>query len=172
MSQVLARAVLICLALSLLAYTWALHKGIKTVSSCEVDRNAGTPPSGRSGEGSQVRCYTLSVEPPTAPEAGGDDPRDREVSFRVRADPAGASLREALETGSVRYCAANDVVYRARLVPGGGRRGRLPGDDMYELLLASPVDAGDPSEFPLGPAADSGYELRPSAPARLMMVFF
>jgi hypothetical protein len=126
--------------------------GVRALAGAAAD---GAP---RSGDGSPVRCFELDLEPPRAEDAA-------DVSFRVRRTQAGEALRRALETGAVRYCAAEDVVYRARVVRPAGER--PASDSLFDVLLAAPgVGAGgtDPPLFPAGLAAASGYVL-PTPPA-------
>lgn len=158
-SQGLARGALILLSFLLLTYTWMLYKGVSKMSADaggggggRYEEAAARVGSGRSGEGSPVRCFHLQLEAPL-------DGDEREVSFRVREDNAGLSLRAALDSGAARYCAANGVVYRAEVVP----RDRV-GDSRFDVLLGSPTGRGEPSDFPAGPPADSGYVLEAPEP--------
>jgi hypothetical protein len=152
----LARGVLICLSGILLVYTWILYRDVRYVST-GPGRTAGahsTGPgdgvaSGRSGEGSAIRCFNLQLEAPKAADASRS-------SFRVRENQPGVALREALGSGAVRYGYVGGKVYRASIA----RREGVP-DSRFDVLLSSPVDDDDPVSFPVGVAADEGYVLPP-----------
>ena len=147
----LARGVLICLTGLLLMQTWMIYRDVRYVSS-GPGRTAETRSglaSGRSGEGSAVRCFHLQLEAPKAADASRS-------SFRVRENPSGVALREALGAGTVRYCSVDGRCYRASVA----RREGVP-DSRFDVLLASPVDDDDPTSFPVGVAADKGYVLPP-----------
>lgn len=159
--MMLVRAVLICLTGLLLVYTWILYRDVRYVSGGPgraSDSGRGTesgagPGAGRkSGEGAPVRCYNLQLEAPKPQDA-------TRSSFRVRENGPGVALREAIGAGAVRYCSAEGKVYRATIV----RREGVP-DSRFDVLLSSPVDEDDPSTFPVGVAADKGYELPPVDP--------
>ena len=92
--------------------------------------------------------FSLQLEPPGKLDG-------HRVSFRVREDGAGLNLRSAIQSGSVRYCAREGLVYRVSIVRGGsGSRG-----SMFDVLLSPPTGSSDPDHFPTGAAASEGYTL-------------
>jgi hypothetical protein len=184
------------LACLLLIRTWYLYSAVKNISGSGNNAGDGSgsffydgSSVGVSGQGSAVRCFHLMIKAPTAANAANaanaasaasaanaasaaSAANAATPSFVVMAESTGGqALRDALESGAVRYCSTGGYVYSARRTvdfDDGAAGG-------YGLQLSPPDRPCDPSEFPTGSAATSAYawtRQQTSAPVAAYMMFF
>ena len=163
------------MACLLLIRTWYLYSALKNISGSGNNAGDGSgsffydgSSVGVSGQGSAVRCFHLMIKAPTAANAANA----ATPSFVVMAESTGGqALRDALESGAVRYCSTGGYVYSARRTvdfDDGAAGG-------YGLQLSPPDRPCDPSEFPTGSAATSAYawtRQQTAAPVAAYMMFF